>query len=188
MQDQELIHACQAGDTRALATLIDRWRRPLYGYLLRMTGQAADAEDLFQETWLRVWRTLPAYEERKVFSSYLFTVASRLCIDRARRRTSRLAHLEPENEHRPLEEAADGEAWPDRLLEDAQARQLLTEAVEALPAAQRDVVLLRLEAGLSFQEIAEIRGEPLGTALARMHRALKRIRRTFRQRGYDVPQ
>jgi len=142
MDDRELIQACREGRHDALAGLIDRWRRPLYGYLVRMTGQRADAEDLFQETWVRVWQTLPRYDERGSFPSYLFTVASRLCIDRSRRVKARLERFEPESDERPLEETAAGDGhWPDRLVEDQQARALLAATVEALPEPQRQTVL-----------------------------------------------
>lgn len=187
MDDHTLIRESLAGRPAALEALIEGWRRPLYGYLLRMTGQRADAEDLFQETWLRVWRALPDYQERQGFSSFLFTVASRLCIDRSRRRRTSRALFEEERDDMPLDAAPGLDSnWPDRLLEDGQARQLLAQAVERLPELQRQTVLLRLEAGLSFREIAEIRGEPIGTVLPRMHRALKRIRQTFKEHGYDV--
>lgn len=187
MDEHALIRRSLDGDARALEDLVERWRRPLYGYLLRMSGQRADAEDLFQETWLRVWRALPDYQERQTFSSYLFTVASRLCIDRSRRLKTSRGHFEEERDEAPLDQSPGHDTdWPDRLLEDDQARSLLGRAVEGLPELQRQTVLLRLEAGLSFREIAEIRGEPIGTVLPRMHRALKRIRQTFKDNGYDV--
>ncbi len=185
MTDADLILAWRSGDETALRHLVERWQRPLYGFLLKSTGSREDAEDLFQDTWVRLLGALPRYEERQQFKSLLFTVASRLAIDQSRRKG------------RYREEPVDGEGgWADRLpmgveacpearLERQGREEALREAIDGLPDPQRQVVLLRLEADMSFQEIAEIQGAPLGTVLPRMHRAVKSIRRHIRGKGHE---
>ncbi|MDP2360296.1 MAG: sigma-70 family RNA polymerase sigma factor [bacterium] len=186
MSDAELIQAWRTGHAWAVTRLVERWRQPLYGYLLRFTGQPADAEDLFQDTWVRLLAALPRYEERQQFKSLLFTVATRLAIDHARAR-GRWRGLHEEEGPVPLEERAGAglESCPEWVLAGRQRTELLRQAIEQLPDAQRSVVLLRLEAGMSFQEIAEAQGAPLGTVLPRMHRAVKNIRRYFKERGHE---
>jgi RNA polymerase sigma-70 factor (ECF subfamily) len=187
MTDGELIRAWREGHHWAVTRLVERWRRPLYGYLVKFTGQAADAEDLFQDTWVRVLGALPRYEEREQFKSLLFTVANRLAIDHARRRSR--FRLEEDSEDAPLAErvTAGLESCPEWRMAGRQRETLLRQAIDGLPETQRSVVLLRLEAGMSFQEIAEVQGAPIGTVLPRMHRAVKSIRRYFKERGHDVP-
>jgi RNA polymerase sigma-70 factor (ECF subfamily) len=189
MTDAELIQAWRNGNNGALNQLVERWRRPLYGYLLKYTGQPADAEDLFQDTWVRVLGALPRYEERQQFKSLLFTVASRLAIDHARVR-GRLRQLHVEDgEDEPLVERLEAglASCPEWRLAEGQRSETLRLAIDALPDVQRQVVLLRLEAELSFQEIAVAQGAPLGTVLPRMHRAVKGIRRFFKERGHELP-
>ncbi len=188
MTDAELIRRSRDGNDEALGELFGRYQTQLYGFLVKMTRSRRDAEDLFQETFLRIHRMLDGYREQQRFKSLLFTVASNLCIDHARRRKTRLAVVEDEHEDFPLAEIADaGPEWkPDRMLESSQLQELLNEAVDSLPDAQRQLVLLRLETGMTFQEIADLRGEPLGTVLPRMHRAVRSIRRYFQEHGYET--
>jgi len=185
MTDAELIHAWRSGDEGALRRLVERWQRPLYGFLVKSTGSREDAEDLFQDTWVRLLGALPRYEERQQFKSLLFTVASRLAIDQSRRRGR--------YREEPMDE---GEDWAERLpagetaspevqLERSGREEALRAAIDRLPDPQRQVVLLRLEADMSFQEIAEAQGAPLGTVLPRMHRAVKSIRRYIREKGHE---
>lgn len=186
MTDADLIQAWRDGQTWAVARLVERWRGPLYGYLLKYTGRAEDAEDLFQDTWVKVLGILPRYEERQQFKSLLFTVASRLAIDLARVRQRRLQLLDEDAGDPAVADRlpANLESCPEWILAGQQRECLLREAIDSLPEAQRTVVLLRLEAGMSFQEIAEVQGAPIGTVLPRMHRAVKAIRQHFVQRGH----
>ncbi|MFA7332209.1 MAG: sigma-70 family RNA polymerase sigma factor [Candidatus Delongbacteria bacterium] len=189
MTDAELIQAWRDGGTWAMTRLVERWRGPLYGYLLKYTGRPADAEDLFQDTWVRVLGALPRYEERQQFKALLFTVASRLAIDHARLRgRQRSRHVEEQDDEPLLETLPAGlDSCPEWRLAERQRGETLRRAIDALPDVQRQVVLLRLEAELSFQEIAAAQDAPLGTVLPRMHRAVKSIRRYFKERGHELP-
>jgi RNA polymerase sigma-70 factor, ECF subfamily len=187
MTDQELIQAFQKGDNQALASLLERHKGVLFGYLMRMTHHRADAEDLFQECCLRLLKVLPKWESRKPFRNLLFTLAGNLCIDRSRRKKVQFKHVQEESADRPLSDTAvGGKEWmPDHILESTQSQAMLEEAVRRLPETSRHLVTLRLQTGMTFQEIADLRQEPLGTILPRMHRAMKSMRRTFEELGYE---
>ncbi|MCA9878604.1 MAG: sigma-70 family RNA polymerase sigma factor, partial [Thermomicrobiales bacterium] len=86
MTDAELILRHLDGDRAALGELIQRYQHMLFGYLLRMSRSREDAEDLFQETFLRVLKQLENYDERSRFKSLLFTIAGNLCVDLSRRK------------------------------------------------------------------------------------------------------
>ena len=174
--DAELLFAFRKGDTAALDTLIARYQGQLHGYLRAMTGSPADADDLFQETWMRVIRN-PGSFRGGAFNAWLWRITRNLLVDRLRRRKpvvslddttaegTSFAELTPATGPEPGEES-----------EAAELGRRITAAVAKLPADQRDVFLLRTQAGLSFAEIAKLRKVPLNTALGRMHYAIQRLR------------
>jgi RNA polymerase sigma-70 factor, ECF subfamily len=184
--DSDLIQAYKSGNQNALGELLGRYQSMLFGYLLKMTRNKADAEDLFQETCLKVIKGMNNYQEQQYFKSYLFKVAVNLCIDSSRRRKTRKSTVVEDNPDMTIEQTAGTDAsWlPDSILEKEQIQEVLTQAVDRLPDSQREVVLLRLETGMTFQQIADLRGEPIGTILPRMHRATKAIRSFFVESGY----
>jgi len=177
--DDELIAQYQLGRAGAFDRLLERHQGPLLGYLVRMTGNRETAEDLFQETFLRVLRALPRYEGRGRWKAWLYRTAGNLCIDhfrRSGRRPSVPLDGHPDGEGRLSDVLADGSPAPDRVAGEARFLAALESAMAGLPEKQREVYLLRTVSGLSFREIAEALDCPLGTALGRMHDALARLR------------
>src|ERR1700734_2763660 len=154
------------GDLDALSTLLTRYQNRLYRYLLRMVRQPAEAEDLFQQTWLRVAEKIQSYDQRRNFEAWLFTLARNLAIDHLRR-------LRPESLYEPLGDSANGETAVTRLVSQETpafdrvlARERgsrLADAMETLPMIQREVLTLRLEEEMKLEEIAEIMSVPLST-------------------------
>jgi len=172
--ESALLAAYRAGDRTALETLVRRFERPLFAFLLRMTS-AADAEDLYQETWVRALRSLDAFDDRKPLS-WLFRIARNLTLDRARRTQSRRA-WETETRHTANEGGGPSPA------EEAAGRDLashIRRTVSRLPPAQREVFLMRVEGELPFREIARVQGVSINTALARMQYALEKLRAEWR--------
>lgn len=176
--DTQLISAHLDGDPAAMRALIARHRAPLLGFLRARVGD--DAEDLSQEVWARVAGALPRYQDQGTFQAWLYQIARRLIIDHRRRKGARIrlvAQPEPP-------EGAPSRATP---YHDVAAREL-SEATEqplaGLPADTAEVVRLRLLHDLPFREIARRQGVPLNTALGRMHRGLKLIRRALEADGF----
>ena len=158
--------ALQAGDEGALAILMDRYKGPLYGFLNRRAGNAA-ADDLFQESWIRVVRARARFDPKRRFSTWLFQIANNLCRDRARRRAV---------EHRYLEGArleSEGLATPPAPVG---PRLDMERRLAALPGRLREVVLLRYYHDLGEKEIARALGIPRGTVKSRLHAAVKVLR------------
>ena len=158
----------QAGDEGALVTLMDRYKGPLYGFLNRRVGDAA-ADDLFQESWLRVVRARDRFDPRRRFSTWVFQIANNLCRDRARRR-----EVESRSYQR-LREFIDSEPGrgPASLLE---LRLELQRRISELPDRLSEVLVLRYYHDLSEREIAEIAGVPPGTVKSRLHKAVQILR------------
>jgi RNA polymerase sigma-70 factor (ECF subfamily) len=175
----QLAVAAAAGSQEAFRTLVLRHQDRVYRLVLRMVRDPAAAEDLTQETFLKAYRALASYDPRWKLASWLLKIAHNATIDHLRRQ--RL-------DTRPLEASADEDmAGPIALLADesmpdpeqrargmALARDLQS-AVGALEPAYRELLLLRFQEGLAYQEIAAVTGLPLGTVKVRLHRGRKRL-------------
>jgi RNA polymerase sigma-70 factor (ECF subfamily) len=163
------------GDPRALATLYRATAPALLGYLERILGERADAEDVLHETFLRVFEGRGRYSGRGRFREWLFTVATRLAWDRKRRF----------RRHGELMSAFSDDLAPRSSPDPSQAlvyEELLKRVASALsdfPPAYAAAFHLRVREGFSYREIARISGEPEETLRSRVHRALKQIRRTL---------
>jgi len=174
--DERLMARVALGDESALAPLVERFRGPLYGFLARRAGEA-DADDLFQETWIRVVRSRERFDPARRFSTWLFQIANNLCRDRARRRLVRERHR--------IEAQAEARGDPALRAAPALGEHLdVRERLGRLPERLREVLVLRYWRDLSEKEIAEIAGIPQGTVKSRLHAALKALRE--QEQGDDV--
>lgn len=158
--DEALARHVADGDEHALRELLRRYEQPLARFLYRQTG-GRDVDDLYQETWLRVVRHAARFDPTRRFSTWLFQIAVNLCRD---------WHRRPPPEPHPLDDgpAPDQHARTDAALD---AQQLLAQ----LPAAQREVVVLRYYEDLSEDEVATILDIPKGTVKSRLHQAIARM-------------
>ncbi len=176
--DAELIRAYQNGEAEAFAALVRKYERPLFTFLLRLVGNRQSAEDLFQDTFLRVLRALPKYQEDGHFSGWLFGIANNLAVDLLRRTRVRRSYFF--NDDEALTAAIDYHGAADAEVERAEIMRLVEAALQQLPEKQRQVFLLRQHGDLSFKEIAELLGEPLNTVLSHMHYAVTKLRKLLR--------
>jgi len=181
----EIVHAdhlwitkYKKGDVSALSHLVEHYRKPLYAFIYNMLQGKGDAEEIFQEVWLRAIKNLHSYRDKN-FPGWLFRIAHNLFIDRVRRE-SRFAELSSdphqENEAAAIERFPSRDATPDRQVADQDLGRRIRDALAALSDDQREVFLMRTEADLSFKEIASIQNTTLNTALSRMHYALQKLR------------
>lgn len=177
-QDPTLRRACQR-DPAALHALVDRYANRLFGLLFRLTGRRDVAEELLQETFLRVVRTIDQYEHSGRFDAWIFRIAANLARDRfrARKRRGEAVSLDAELDGSSRAAELPGpDADPAQQAMAAEERERVAWALGQLSEPDREILLLRHHGQLSFREIAELLGVPLGTALARAHRALQRLR------------
>ena len=178
-----VIRRAQRLEPSAFETLVDAYSARLYGYLYRLTGRPEDAEDLVQEVFVRLVRMIPQYEHDGRFEAWLFRIATNLARDRIRR-LSRVSKAVPLDrvEHEPgdssgMERLADlSDPGSEVTLELSEEVDRLQGCLARLSQPEREVILLRHYSGMAFAEIAEAMGTPLGTALARAHRGLAKLR------------
>ena len=168
------------GDPDAFDALLARYQNRLYRYLLRLTANPAAAEDLFQETWLKVITRIHRYDERRPFEPWLFSVARNLAIDYLRRRSPE--SLDEPSEHGETRIArleADEPGSLEVLLE-RERHGLLERKLEELPVVYREALSLRFEEEMTFEEIAAVLSAPLSTVKSRVQRALSMLRRRLK--------
>jgi RNA polymerase sigma-70 factor (ECF subfamily) len=164
-------------DADALAQLVERFHARVYGLLVRMTGSRDLADDLTQETFLRLVRVIADYEHDGRFEAFLFRIAANLARDHLRRRQRRGPGVSLDGPDGGAgDEVRSPLPSPAERATQREAGARLAAALERLPPADREIIALRHYAELPFRDIAALLGVPLGTALARAHRALQRLR------------
>ena len=178
--DETLMLRYQDGDADAFAALYARHKGALYRYLLRQCGQPALAEELFQDVWLKLIAARTGYTVQARFTTYLYRLAHNRLIDhyRASSRGLPLSYAEdcPEWAEVPAPAEMQPEAQDDSRRQAERLLELLTE----LPEAQREAVLLKEEAGLSLEEIAQATGTGRETVKSRLRYAMARLRQGLR--------
>jgi RNA polymerase sigma-70 factor (ECF subfamily) len=177
LEGQQVLAARQR-DPGAFEALVRRHQGPLYNFCFRTLGQAEDAADVAQETFVRLYSHLGQLDEREPIAPWLFRVARNRCIDLIRRRrTVPLGVPDESGETTLLVNPVDDEPLPDELAERADLQRLLSKAISELPPAYAEVVALRYAGDRSFAEIATILECDEGTARVRFHRAKSLLRR-----------
>ena len=164
-------------DPELLDHLIELYQHRLLRYLLFLTGRREVAEDLFQETWMRVLLRGAQYNGKARFDTWLFTIARNLVIDLSRKRTmSSLDELnDAGDESRPFEIATDGPS-PLEQLQVSEDRAEVAEVLLKLEPNYREVLVLRFHEELSLEEIASVTRAPLSTVKSRLYRGLAALK------------
>ena len=186
--DDELMAAFIVGDAAAMETLYLRYRQGVYSWLLRMTGDAAEAEDIYQDVWLKVIRCSSDYRSGN-FRAWLWQIVRNKTTDRMRKKLpslvlDALVCADGEGENTVVDQLSDDAAVNALMqIEECERRRMACDAIDALPTAQREIVLLRINGELSFKEIADMLASPIGTVLARMHNAVKNLKKALAEKG-----
>ena len=181
LDDKDLIALYRKGDVDALDLLVQRYRRQLYGYILKMSVSPSDADEIFQEAWLKVIKKIRLYRHNN-FLGWLIRITHNVIIDKVRRKKPNISMDAENDEGSSLASVLsdDGPAPADRI----QNRDLalaIDEAVNMLPDEQKEVFLLRTKMEISFKEIAKIQKTSINTALARMQYALNKLREPLQE-------
>jgi RNA polymerase sigma-70 factor (ECF subfamily) len=168
-RDRALVASVRQGDNRAMQELYGEHHRRIYGLALRLTGNAGDAEDVVQDTFLRAWSNLSRFRGDSTFGTWVYRIAVNLCRDRARRR-------------KPVTEETEIAA-PRKNGDDVLAREQLEAALAGLPAGYREIVVMHDVLELGHREIAEVLGIAVGTSKSQLHKARAQLRRQLTREG-----
>ena len=198
LDEHDLLNAARSGDERAFGGIVEAHRASLHAHCYRMLGSLQDAEDALQETLLRAWRGLARFERRSSLRSWLYSIATNVCLDAIARRPRRVLPPDygpsttggPQDAGEPLiesvwiepypdETVGNGYAAPEARYEERESVELaFIAALQQLPARQRAVLILREVLGFSANEVAE----SLGSSVASVNSALQRARRAVDER------
>jgi RNA polymerase sigma-70 factor (ECF subfamily) len=178
-EDLSLVQAILKGDQDAFRQLVEKYQRSVYNITWRMVRNDEDARDLTQETFIRVYRGLGTYDQTRTFSTWLFRIATNLCIDHHRKKKMRTVSIDGSqigDETREPMALPDHGPRPDRLHEVTSLAERIDSFLERLSPAYRAVLVLRYREQLSYEEMADVLDIPLGTVKARLHRAHRHLR------------
>ena len=176
--DQEVVHQARDGHERAYRELVRRYERPVFSLIYRMVRDRELAEDLAQDTFVKVLNALDSYRSEYKFSSWIFKIANNTAIDHLRRKELDTLSLEgapdavsPERAEATALQLGDRTESPLQEMESRELGSAIERAVGALRPEYRSCILLRHVEGRSYEEVAEILGLPLGTVKTYIHRA-----------------
>lgn len=180
MDEKQIIEQVLAGDNNAFGLLVERYQDRVYNLALRMCGNADDAFDLAQEAFFRAWRGLSGFQQDAAFSTWLFRLAANVCLDwlraKKRRPTVSLTTVDDNGEAVQME-LRDPSKCPEELLEAAEDRAALTQAMNELPIEYRQILTMRAINDMSYTEIADALSLPEGTVKSRLARARLALRK-----------
>ncbi len=168
--DDDLLGRCRRGEQAAWTELVNRHTRRVFGMAYRFAGRADEAEDLTQDVFVRVYRSLDRYRSSEgAFATWLMTVARNHAIDHYRKR--REERLRRTDDPELVERIGSGEESPVLALERAERVQMVQKGIRALPVELREPLILCDLQGLPYDEVAQTLGIPLGTVKSRLNRA-----------------
>jgi RNA polymerase sigma-70 factor (ECF subfamily) len=167
LDDANVVARARRGEEDAYAELLSRYRDRIFTFILRLVGDAHDAEDLAQEAFLKAFRSLDRYDAGRPFISWLFKIAHNTAYDHLRARRVDVSLDDDEGNPREIE---DGGPTPEAFASSSLNKDLIEKAFAALPPGYREAILLRHKEELEYAQIAEILGIPEGTVKIRLFR------------------
>jgi RNA polymerase sigma-70 factor (ECF subfamily) len=178
--ETRLAKLSRGGDRRAFAELVELYKDKIYHLGYRMLNQKQEAEDVVQETFLRVYMNLEKYDENQKFSTWIYRIATNLCIDRLRKRKPNysidadMSDNDGTDWHSIL---SSDEAGPEEELILSETQQNIRDAIQTLPDKYKTVVVLRYLHDMSLQEISDVLDMPVTTVKTRVHRGREFLRK-----------
>ena len=191
MTDTELMMRVKAGDQSAFKAIVERYQRRVINVGYRFLGNREDAEDVAQETFLKVYLSAKSYKPRAELFTYLYSIATHLALNQLRKkkrlRWLSLDQLERNGEVGIGQEVpADPADQPDQSLERAEREALVRRALDTLPAAQKTAVILSRYEGLSYKQIAEVMELSVSAVESKLHRAKQTLRKKLSAYSEDI--
>ena len=175
-EESQIATGLRRRDPDVLDALIEQYQHRLLRYLAHMTGNQATAEDLFQETWIRVLEKGHQYDGKSKFSTWLMTIAHNVAIDHLRKRTNAsLDEMRDTEDGAPFEPPAKGRS-PFEEAAASEDRARIQAALDEIPPIFREVLVLRFQEQMKLEEIAKLVGIPLATVKTRLYRGVQALR------------
>ena len=177
------IRDIKKGDQNAFAEIVEIYKDKVYQLCYRMTGNPFEAEDIAQEAFIRAYVNIDRFQMDRKFSTWLFRIATNLCIDRLRKRKpdySLDAEISGTEGMTLYSQIASRDHPPDQEVENLEIQSLIQQEIMKLPEKYRSAIILKYIEELSLQEISEILDLPIGTVKTRIHRGREALRKQLR--------
>jgi len=176
--DEQLIRAYLKGDQIALEVLIKRYLNPIYGFVFKYAKNQQSAEDITQETFIKVWKNIKKFQKNKSFKAWIYTIAKNTALDYFKKKNpvlfSRFAQIDGKNPF--IENIKDPTKLPDKVAEEKNIKEILDNAMGKLSSKYYSVLSLYYNNSLNLREIAEKLGESINTIKSRHRRGLILLR------------
>jgi len=179
-EDKKLIQQYLKGDSQSLDILITKYLKIVYGFVYKNVGGQAEAEDITQEVFVKIWKNIKKFDQKKSFKPWIFQIAKNTSIDFLRKKKS-IPFSKFENEKGQNILTDNIVAKPVNLLKNFGDKKVLTAAMQSLTEKEQKIINLRHTEGLNFREIAEIFKEPINTVKSRYRRTLVILKRNIKE-------
>nr|WP_275444859.1 RNA polymerase sigma factor SigW [Paenibacillus sp. ACRRX] len=183
--EKRLAMLARKGDTSAFAEIVELYKDKIFHLAYRMLSNRHEAEDVVQDTFLRVYRNLDRYDENQKFSTWIYRIGTNLCIDRLRKRKPSYSLDAEMND----QEGVDGysmipsdDRTPETYLLVSETQRMIHEAIDSLPAKYKSVMVLRYLQDMSLQEISDVLNMPVTTIKTRVHRGREFLRKKLERK------
>jgi len=179
-REKDLLKKARNGDIEAFEQLIEDYQKRVFNIALRMIGNYDDANELAQEVFIRIFKSIKDFKEESSLSTWIYRITTNVCLDEIRKRKNK--NVVSLDEEVKLEEGdlqrqvEDTRPTPDVIAEKNEVRKLVKDAIMSLPEEQRTVIILRDIQGFSYEEIAKIMKCPEGTVKSRINRSRQILR------------
>ncbi len=184
LQDVELVNFILSGNEGAFEELVSRYHRPLTVYIHGMIGDYETSLDITQEVFLKVYNSISQYSSVYKFSTWLYRIAHNAAVDYLRRHWRSEQSLDEESEKFTIAEPVSSRLSPEMESESRESMREIQKVIMCLPASYRELIILRHTQDLSYEEIAEVTGLPLGTVKNRLFRAREMMKQMLIKRGF----
>ncbi|MFA7319729.1 MAG: RNA polymerase sigma factor [Parcubacteria group bacterium] len=179
-EDASLTRACLEGDELAFKELLDKYLKPIHSFLFYMVKDTSAAEDLTQETFIKVWKNLRKFDQEKSFKTWLFAIAKNTALDfLKKKKTTPFSFFEDEEGNNRLDDVSENLILPDEILERKDIVREMEDELAKIPEKYRVILTLHYKEDFTLSEIAEILGRPYNTIKAYHSRALLQLKKAF---------
>ena len=179
MDEHELVRRCQNGDKRAMETIMRQYQQWVYNIAYGMLSNPEDASDVAQDVFLWLWENIGQFRFKSQFSTWLYRIVTNRCLnlkDQRQRRKTDPMEIDDSQPWTPLDTAT-----PERTVLQAEQREILQKALDALKDDYRKILILREMQDLSYEELAEVLGCSVGRVRSRLHEARQALRKAIQQ-------
>jgi RNA polymerase sigma factor (sigma-70 family) len=186
-QDIKLIRKAKKGDHQAYDQIIKEYKQSVFNLIFRMMRNKQETEDLTQETFLKVFHSLPSFNEEYAFKTWLYKIATNNCIDFFRKKKLQTYSIDKPIEYKNSEiqyELPDPDLNPEKNIIALERSKIIQQAIESLPKKYYLVIKFRHQEEKSYEEISEILNLPLGTIKARIFRAREMLNKALKDKLY----